>query len=100
MAISQRLVRKLHQVLGDEAAEDFMAYVETKDSQHAELRGDFAELRADFAVLRAELRTELARFRGDVIERIETRYGDTMKWSFVFWVGSVTTITLVIWALR
>ena len=53
--------------------------------------GDFAQLRADIAELRQEMQVGFARLE----TRFERRFGDLIKWSFVFWVGAVAAIAML-----
>lgn len=72
MPITGRLSHKLHQTLGDEAAEDLVNWMQQVDAQRAELRelnelnfsrvdARFAEARADLAELRQEMQAGFAR---------------------------------------
>ncbi|MGH7529303.1 MAG: hypothetical protein ACREMN_02885 [Gemmatimonadales bacterium] len=103
--------RKLHQNLGEEAAEDlvnWMNHVEARvgdgatRSDLAALRADFGEMReamrADLAELRQEMRVGFAELREEMARleaRFERRFGDLIKWSFVFWVGAVAAIAML-----
>jgi hypothetical protein len=129
MAITARLSHKLHQTLGDEAAEDLVNWMQQVDAQRAELRElnelnfsrvdarfaearqatqvDLAELRhathADVAQLRQEMKAGFAEVRQEMAHletRLERRIGDLIKWSFVFWVGAVGAIAMLAGVLR
>jgi hypothetical protein len=109
MAITARLSHKLHQTLGDEAAEDLVNWMQQVDAQRAQLatRADLAELRlatqADFAELRQEMQAGFAELRQEMAHletRLERRIGDLIKWSFVFWVGAVGAIAMLAGVLR
>jgi hypothetical protein len=70
-------------------------------------RGDLAELRAemraDIAELRQEMRVGFARLHENMAQletRFERRFGDLIKWSFVFWVGAVGAVAMLARALR
>lgn len=122
MPVTTRLSRKLHEALGDDAAEDLVNWMQQVDVQRAELR-DLNELnfsrfdarlaeareamRADLAQLRQETRAGLAEVRQELqtgLNRLETkleqRATDLMKWSFVFWVGAVGAIAALARVLR
>lgn len=114
MAISGRLSRKLHETFGNDAAEDLVDWMREKDAQEnhlrelIELRVSRSEARIDnrFAELRQEMQAGFARSDGlfgdlrrdmevgfaRVETKLEQRTGELMKWSFVFWMGSVVTL--------
>ena len=130
MPITPRLSQKLQQTLGEEAGAEFMNWMHQVDARVGEvatradlavlrgdfvvLRGDFAELRADFAELRQTTRADTAELRQEMqvgfakmheemahLEtRFERRFGDLIKWSFVFWVGAVGAIAMLAGVLR
>ena len=54
-------------------------------------QGDLAQLRADIAELRQEMQVGFAKLE----TRFERRFGDLIKWSFVFWVGAVAAIAML-----
>ena len=107
MPISPHLTKALRLAIGDEASEELLRMFQTNDSDHTAIRGDIADVRGDMAELRHEMqvgfekvRTEMAELRADLTERIESRFSDLLKWSFIFWVGAVTTIAVVVQTLR
>jgi len=100
-------------VLGADAGEELVLILDEMRSQHvdlrADLRADFAEFRremqAQFQALEARLDARFARIDAR-FERMDERFtaldrrvadvkSDLMKWSFVFWCGSVTAIALL-----
>ena len=85
MSLSPRLQRKLLESLGQEAAEDLVTWMEQADSH-----------RADVAELRHEMQLGFSRIEA----MVEKRFGDLMKWSFVFWVGAVSAIAALAGVLR
>lgn len=113
MPITPRLSRQLQEALGEEAAEDLVTWMQTVDAQRGEFRdlnalqqarvdARFAEtreaVRAEIADLRQELHTGFAGMesRFAALEtRFERRFGDLIKWSFVFWVGAVSAVALL-----
>ncbi|MBI4420482.1 MAG: hypothetical protein HY560_06620 [Gemmatimonadetes bacterium] len=105
MSITPRLSRKLKQVLGEEA-EDLVTWMDRVDSGSAEwreaMRADFAEQRhhteAAIAGLRQEMLVGFATLRQEMAQmeaRLERRFSDLIKWSFVFWVGAVAAIAML-----
>jgi hypothetical protein len=58
-----------------------------------------AKLEQRLAELRTELLTALAAQRAELLGAIAAQRGDLIKWMFVFWVGSVTTMVGLVFAL-
>ena len=83
MSISARLVRKLQEALGDEAAEDLLTLIQGFGEQRESIRGDFAEFRQE---MHAGFEIQ------GLNAKIEQRSADLIKWSFVFWVSAVGAI--------
>jgi hypothetical protein len=115
------LTRKLHQVLGEEAAADLVNWTQQVDAQRAELRelnelnfsrldarmGELelhmARFDARLGELREEMRVGFASMGRDMAlleARFERRFSDLIKWSFVFWVGAVGAIAILAGVLR
>lgn len=155
MAITAKTSHKLHQTLGDEAAEDVVNWMQQADSNRLELRElnelnyarldsrfdafearfdafevrfnafesrfDLFEARVDarfdasdartdakLAALEAridarfgDLRLELSGVRLELHDaiaglnaKVERRFSDLLKWSFVFWIGTIGAIVL------
>lgn len=124
MAITDKLSRSLHHTLGEEAADEMVDWMNRIDAQRAELRDlnelNFSRIDARFAQIDArfneidarfnefdarlgkmdaDLRREMQAGFARLELKIEQRAADMMKWSFVFWVGSVLTITGALTAL-
>src|SRR6266516_2824150 len=103
--ITPRLSHKLHQALGEEAGAEFMAWMHHVDARVADVvtRGDLAEMRADLAELRQEVQVGFAKMHEEMARletRFERRFGDLIKWSFVFWVGAVGAIAMLAGVVR
>lgn len=115
MSISTRLTRKLHQTLGQEAAEDMVTWMQQLDTQRADLRElnelNFSrfdatlerrvaevhhEMQAGFAQLRQELQVGLSGME----TKLAQARADLIKWSFIFWVGAVGAIAALAGVLR
>ena len=123
MPIAAKLSRTLYDTLGDEAAEAMVDWMQRVDTQRSELRelndlsfaridarfgearaemdlrftqvdARFGEARADLDLRFARVDTRFATLEKTLVEHIERRFSDLIKWSFVFWVGS--TVTLVV----
>jgi hypothetical protein len=84
MTIAAALSRKLYETFGDEAARAMVDWMQRVGAQRAELRElkDLSFARIDAA--RADLAEELA----------TRRYGDLLKWSFVFWATTILALFL------
>jgi hypothetical protein len=129
MTIAAKLSRKLYETFGHKAAEDMVDWMRQVENQRAELRelndlssaridsrfGEFsAEVRAGFARVDEAMGTGFARIDARFAEfraethvglaqletKLERRFSDLMKWSFVFWVGSTVTLVVALAALR
>lgn len=115
MPITTRLSRRLHQTLGQEAAEDMVAWMQQLDTQRADLRElnelNFsrfdAKLEQRIAEVRHEMQSGFAQLRQELqvgLSGMETKLAqaraDLIKWSFVFWVGAVGAIAALAGVLR
>jgi len=103
--ITPRLSQKLQQTLGEEASAELMTWMQHVDARVADVatRADLAELRADLAELRQEMQVGFAKLHEEMAHletRFERRFGDLIKWSFVFWVGAVGAIAMLAGVLR
>jgi hypothetical protein len=87
------VVQKLQQTLGGQEGAEFVNWMHEMDARDHDVatHGDFDQLRADIAELRQEMQVGFARLE----TRFERRFGDLIKWSFVFWVGAVAAIAMV-----
>jgi hypothetical protein len=85
MPIPPHLTRRLAEILGEDVAEDLVTWIEGQRTEWRDaMRADFAELRHEMQVGFATLET-----------RFERRFGDLIKWSFVFWVGAVAAVAML-----
>jgi hypothetical protein len=106
MPIAAKLSRTLYDTLGDEAAEAMVDWMHRGDTQRSELRelndlsfaridarfGEaraeserrFAEARADLDLRFARVDTRFATLEKTLVEHIERRFSDLIKWAFVF----------------
>ena len=91
--ITPRLYQKLQQTLGGQEGAEFVNWMHQVDARErdAATHGDLDQLRADIAELRQEMQVGFARLE----TRFERRFGDLIKWSFVFWVGAVAAIAML-----
>ncbi len=103
MPITPHLSRKLHQALGEEAALEIMNWIQRVDAGTADFAELRATMRADIAELRQEMQVGFAKTHEEMARletRLERRFGDLIKWSFVFWVGAVGAIAMLAGVLR
>jgi hypothetical protein len=112
MPITAVLSRTLHEALGAEAAADLVDWMQTVDTHRAELRElnelNYArldgrinelrhEMRAEFISVRSEMHDGLADVKvalAGVESKIDRRFADLVKWSFLFWCGAVAAAAL------
>ena len=69
----------------------------------ARLDGFEARVNQQFAEFRGEMNAGFAQVRNDMsgLElRFERRFNDLMKWSFVFWIGSLLTLVATLTTLH
>jgi hypothetical protein len=118
MAISARLSRTTHHTLGDEAGEDLVNWMIQVEANRSELRelmeawaartdGRFEAMDARFAEQRHWMEARFAEQQqrmdvgfAQVETRIERRFGDLLKWSFVFWCGAIGAVAALARVLR
>jgi hypothetical protein len=109
MQTPHKLSRKLNEVLGNEAADAMVDWLNETDSQIGQLRQELAvfraEVRADFAELRQEMDSRFAaidvkfagfeakfdaRFAAAEVAAAR-RHEEIMRWMIGFWVLSIIT---------
>jgi hypothetical protein len=73
------------------------------DARFGEARAEselrFAGARADLDLRFARVDTRFATLEKTLVEHIEWRFSDLIKWAFVFWVGSTVTLVVALAAL-
>jgi hypothetical protein len=89
MPVPSHVARRLREVLGAEAAEDLVTWMD-----------ETSAVRADVAELRHEMQVGFARMEANLGAQIERSKADLMKWSFVFWCGAVAAIAALAGVLR
>ena len=111
MSVTPRLSRKLHETLGNEAAEDLVSWMQERETHHgdlgAEMQFGFAKLETSLVELRETMRADIAELRQQVEVRaaelrqeMAQRASDLIKWSFLFWVGAVGAIAVLAGVLQ
>jgi hypothetical protein len=125
MAISARLSRTLRDSLGEEGADDLVNWMVQVEGNRSDLQGvmeawrvttdaRFAEFGAhmdlrfsemDLRFSKMDLRLsehqhEMRLGFANLESRFERRFGDLIKWSFVFWCGAVGAVAVLARALK
>jgi len=101
--ITPQLSRKFQQLLGPEGALELMQWMQQTDARSADFTELRSTMRADIAELRQEMQVGFAKLHAEMAHleiRFERRFGDLIKWSFVFWVGAVGAIAALAGLLR
>ena len=113
MPAPHKFSRKLHEVIGDEAAEAMVEWMNHTDDKLDELKYELGELRqtvrADIAELRQEMVVGFAKVEAEFAKvdarfaKVEAaaaqRQADLMKWMLTFWAASLVTYVGAIVAL-
>jgi len=109
--VTTKLVLKLREALGDEAANDLVTWVDQATAREIGLIRELADLhysRFDarleqrLAELRAELLAEIGRLDGRIDAlRLEmaAQRAELIKWMFLFWVGTIVPLAGLMVAL-
>jgi hypothetical protein len=115
MPVTARLSHRLYETSGEEAGADMVGWMQQIEAQRAELRelnelnfsrveSRFAQSDAAMGARFAQVDSRFAQLEASIVGRleakIEQRVADLMKWSFVFWVGAVTSIAVLARLLR
>jgi hypothetical protein len=69
------------------------------DLRFARVDMRLTELRAELDLRFAHVDTRFATLEKTLVEHIERRFSDLIKWAFVFWVGSTVTLVVALAAL-
>jgi len=80
-----------------------MQWMQQTDARSADFTELRSTMRADIAELRQEMQVGFAKLHAEMAHleiRFERRFGDLIKWSFVFWVGAVGAIAALAGLLR
>ena len=114
MPTTPRLPLRLHEKLGDEAMTELLTLfgdlgAETR-AEFQELRGEFHELKQRMETGFAEARRERAELKhsitdvkqelkqeiADVRERVADVKAELIKWTFLFWLGTIGIVLLLL----
>ena len=106
MATPRPVSKKLREMMGTEAAETMVEWLDGLETHHDAVR---RELHADMAELRQEMRAGFAAVDAkfahldtkfaDADARNAERINNLLKWMIGFWLGSLVTIITAILAL-
>jgi len=100
MPMSGKLSLGLSEKLGDQVAGDLINEFNAMETAR---QSEFHALRLDIAGLRSEVKESLAGLRSELkqdMARLETKIAgvqsEQTKWSFVFWLGTVGVVLLLL----
>lgn len=118
MATTPRLPLKLHERLGDEAmtelltmftdlgAESRAEFQELRAADarlEARMEAGFADVRQEIADVREDLEQQIANLRADLKQQIAdlrpqivSVQGELIKWTFLFWLGTIGIVLLLL----
>ncbi len=85
MAATPRLPLRLYEKLGEEAMTDLMTMFGEVQADIKELKEGQARLESDMKAGFADLKVQIARVQSELI-----------KWTFVFWLGTVGIVVMLI----
>ncbi|MBO8132133.1 MAG: hypothetical protein H0Z29_11620 [Candidatus Marinimicrobia bacterium] len=68
------------------------------ESLRSEMKSEIENLRSEMKSEIEGLRTNDERIKTELIERIEKKHSDTVKWMFIFWVGQIGAILGILFA--
>lgn len=86
MPVTARLLQRLHETLGDEAANDLLAWWDESATVNRATIREVADLYFD-------------RFNDRLEKRLAEQRADLLKWMFIFWVGTVVPLAGLMIAL-
>lgn len=115
MPVTAKLSRKFYETFGDEIANELVDWFNQVDATYrtdlrelnelnfarfeAKLEQRTAELEAKLEQRLAELRTEMRAGFADVRTALAAQRAEIIKWMFLFWAGTVATVTAIVTAI-
>jgi hypothetical protein len=110
MAAPKHVAKKLREMLGNEAGESMVEWLDERDTHYDELR---REMRAGFAAVDARIEQRFAAFEARLTEldakmaqgfaamdvRFSQRNAELMKWALGFWIASLLGVVGALAAL-
>jgi hypothetical protein len=99
MAAPKHVVKKLREMLGGEAGDSMVEWLDERDTHYDELR---QETRAEFAAIRQEIRALREEMRAGFAAmeiKFAERNAELMKWALGFWIASLLGVVGALAAL-
>jgi hypothetical protein len=110
MAAPKHVAKKLREMLGNDAGESMVEWLEQRDTHIDELRqetrGEFAAVRHEISALREEMRAGFAAIDARMTQgfaaleiKFSQRNAELMKWALGFWIASLLGVVGALAAL-
>ena len=97
MPITMKLSQRFYEKFGHELVDELVNWFNQMDLTY---RADLREMNeVNFARFDAKLEQRLAEVKAELRQEIAVLRADLIKWMFIFWVGSVTTTSGLVFAL-
>ena len=97
-------LRELNELNFGRVESRFAQFEASMDARFARVESRFTQFEASVDARFAQVESRFAQMEASIVGRleakIEQRVADLMKWSFVFWVGAVTSIAVLARLLR
>jgi len=98
-----QLFQFLKEKMGEKEAEALVAFVEYKiqetNKEANEQNLKVLATKEDLVNIRIELKTEISSLRTELKTDIANSKAEMIKWMFIFWIGSVSVISAIMFAL-
>ena len=110
MAAPKHVAKKLREMLGNEAGESMVEWLDERDTHYDELRqetrAEFAAVRHEISALREEMRAGFAAADAKMTQgfaamdvKFAQRNAELMKWALGFWIASLLGVVGALAAL-
>ena len=92
--------KPLREKLGDDGAEALVELINEaqKETQNNVIKFVEEKFEKRLSEELAKVKVEIAEVKTELIERIEKKHSDTVKWMFIFWVGQIGAILGILFA--
>jgi len=92
--------KPLREKLGDDGAEALVELINEaqKETQNNVIKFVEEKFQKRLSEELAKVKVEIAEVKTELIERIEKKHSDTVKWMFIFWVGQIGAILGILFA--